>query len=238
MRIFTLIILLASNVASAQYIHSHNDYKQEQPFTKAMESNAYSIEADVFLQNGELYVAHEKNEIDQSKTLEKLYLKPLESIDYFSRVQLLIDIKTEAIETLKVLIAQLETYPQLINNDQIRFVVSGNRPAPSEYNKYPKFILFDHQSLDDLANADFEKIALFSFPFYKYSLWKGADFISEEEAIKVARTVDFVHSLGYEIRFWGTPDTPIAWRTFQRMQIDYINTDKPKECNSFLNMYK
>lgn len=238
MRIFTLIILLAANVANAQYIHSHNDYKQANPFTEAYSNNAYSIEADIFLQNGKLCVAHELGEIDESKTLEKLYFEPLKSISYFSRVQLLIDIKTDAKETLSVLLEELAKHPKLITNNQIRFVISGNRPAPNEYHLYPEYIFFDHQSLDDIAEADFQKIALFSFPFYKYSLWKGGDFIKDEEAQKLLKVIQFVHDLGYEIRFWGTPDTPIAWRTFQQLRVDYINTDKPKACNTFLNMYK
>jgi alkaline phosphatase len=238
MRIFTLIILLVANAASAQYIHSHNDYKQAEPFTEAYANNAYSIEADIFLQNGKLYVAHEVGEIDQSKTLEKLYLEPLKAIDYFSRIQLLIDIKTDAKETLNVLLEELKKHPKLIANNQIRFVISGNRPAPNEYHLYPDYVSFDHQSLDDIAEADFKKIALFSFPFYKYSLWKGGDFIDEKDAQKLLKVIQFVHDLGYEIRFWGTPDTPIAWRTFQQLRVDYINTDKPKACNTFLNMYK
>lgn len=238
MRIFTLTLLLAANVASAQYIHSHNDYKQANPFSEAYASNAYSIEADIFLQDGKLLVAHEMDEIDPQKTLSKLYLEPLLNIDYFAKVQLLIDIKSEAKATLDVLLQELKKYPKLISNNQVRFVISGNRPAANEYHLYPDYIFFDHQSLADIAEADFKKIALFSFSFNKYANWKGGDFISDEEAEKLSKVITFVHDLGYEIRFWGTPDTPIAWRTFQQLRVDYINTDKPRVCNTFLNMYK
>jgi len=39
-------------------IHSHNDYEQEVPFYEAYSQNVNSIEADVFLKNGELLVGH------------------------------------------------------------------------------------------------------------------------------------------------------------------------------------
>ena len=43
-------------------IHSHNDYAQKRPFWGAYEAGADSIEADVFLVDGELLVAHSRNE--------------------------------------------------------------------------------------------------------------------------------------------------------------------------------
>lgn len=238
MRIFTILLLFVANTTHAQYIHSHNDYKQESPFYEAVNANAYSMEADVILQNGELYVAHSAEEIQAEKTLESMYLQPLLTLDFFSRVQLLIDIKTDAEETLAILIEQLNKYPSLTHSDQVVFVISGNRPSGDQYAAYPDFIKFDHQSLDDLEEVDLEKIALFSFPYYKYASWRGGDFITNEDSQKLKQTIDFVHSLGFDIRFWATPDTPLAWRTFQQMKIDYINTDKPSVCNRFLNMYK
>lgn len=238
MRIFTFIIFLAANAASGQYIHSHNDYKQAKPFYEAFENNSYSIEADVFLQDGKLFVAHEAHEIDQNKTLSELYLVPLSKITDTSKVQLLVDIKTEAYTTIKALMIELEAYPTLIKNNRIRFVISGNRPASNEYHLYPDYIFFDQQSLENIQDLNPNKIALFSFPFQKYSKWSGLGDIAEKDSQEILKISHLVHDLGYEIRFWGTPDTPIAWRTFQRLGIDYINTDLPAACNKFLYLYK
>ena len=47
-------------------VHSHNDYEQELPFWYAYSNGAASIEADVFLKNGTLYVTHAENEIKES----------------------------------------------------------------------------------------------------------------------------------------------------------------------------
>lgn len=32
----------------------------------------------------------------------------------------------------------------------------------------------------------------------------------------------------------GIPNTKLAWETFAKMGIDFINTDKPSECVAFL----
>ena len=55
-----LVLFISGKVfAQNSYkIHSHNDYAQELPFWYAYSSGASSIEADIFLRNNELYVAH------------------------------------------------------------------------------------------------------------------------------------------------------------------------------------
>ncbi|WP_242095157.1 hypothetical protein [Aestuariivivens sediminicola] len=61
--------------------HAHNDYEHERPLFDAIENGFISVEADVHLIHNELYVSHfTPTIIDESKTLEQLYLKPLDSI--------------------------------------------------------------------------------------------------------------------------------------------------------------
>ena len=60
-------------------VHSHNDYVQANPFWGAFNAGTPSIEADVYLVDGDLYVAHRKKEliIDPEHTLRSMYLEPL-----------------------------------------------------------------------------------------------------------------------------------------------------------------
>lgn len=44
-------------------IHSHNDYDQARPFWGAYEANAASIEADIWLIDGAIYVAHDREDV-------------------------------------------------------------------------------------------------------------------------------------------------------------------------------
>lgn len=86
--LFLLLVSLAcgaysSDTVSAAYpAHAHNDYLQKRPLFDALENGFRSLEADVFSQGDSLYVAHDRKDIQQGRTLRKLYLEPLKK--YFS----------------------------------------------------------------------------------------------------------------------------------------------------------
>ena len=218
-------------------VHSHNDYEQERPFWEAYEAGCGSIEVDVFLRNDTLFVAHEAKEITTERTLEVLYLQPIGQILQSSRpkkFQLLVDVKTEAKSTLELFVAELQKRPEFTNQDKVKFVISGNRPAPEDYKNYPTFIFFDHQTVEDLDNIELDKIALISLPFYKTAFWNGKDELPEESRRKIMNLVKLIHSKNLPFRFWATPDTELSWKTMSELGIDFVNTDKPKACSSFL----
>ncbi|OLL24385.1 Altered inheritance of mitochondria protein 6 [Neolecta irregularis DAH-3] len=81
-----LVIRLSSNMhATADdlaptKIHSHNDYLKPRPLFDALIWKCGSLEADVWLRDGALYVAHEEEDINTNQTLSSLYLEPLKSI--------------------------------------------------------------------------------------------------------------------------------------------------------------
>ncbi|KIW07089.1 uncharacterized protein PV09_01973 [Verruconis gallopava] len=57
--------------------HSHNDYWRDVPFYTAIANGAVSVEADVWLINGTLYVGHEISALTTARTLQSLYLDPI-----------------------------------------------------------------------------------------------------------------------------------------------------------------
>ena len=70
--------LFTDNLVFEQpYIHAHNDYQHPQPLVHAIENKVFSLEADLFLVNGKLRVAHDKEELDTAPKLKSLYLKPI-----------------------------------------------------------------------------------------------------------------------------------------------------------------
>ncbi|MDN3593739.1 alkaline phosphatase [Zunongwangia endophytica] len=238
--IFVLICSFLSGISTAQssyQFHSHNDYAQEFPFWKAYIHGASSIEADVFLKDEELFVTHTEEEIEPNLTLENLYLKPLSELaksGKLRKTQLLIDLKSSAQPTLKVLMKLLKNYPELTKIDNLSFVISGNRPGNSEYKNYPDFIQFDHQDVSNLDEADLSKIALISKSFKEYSVWNGLGRITAPELQKVEEVIKKAHDAGKPFRFWGAPDTKTAWSRFAAMGVDFINTDKPAEASAYL----
>ena len=235
------LIFLITGEIFAQTIyktHSHNDYAQEIPFWYAYSNGASSIEADVFLKDGSLYVTHAEEEIVEGQTLEKLYLDRLaglQDLGELRKLQILIDLKSEAYATLDKLVEVLEGYPNLIHGDKVQFVVSGNRPKPEEYKNYPDFIWFDHQNLEELDKIDLDKVALISSNYKKYTVWNGYGRMTAPELEKVKEVIGLAKATGKPFRFWATPDTKTAWARLARLGVDYINTDKPALARQYLD---
>lgn len=57
--------------------HAHNDYLHERPLLDALQHGFTSVEADVYLVDGQLLVAHTRSELKPHRTLRRLYLDPL-----------------------------------------------------------------------------------------------------------------------------------------------------------------
>ena len=225
-------------------IHSHNDYLQNIPFWKAYGAGANSVEADLFLEEGALYVAHTKEEIEKSRGFERLYLEPIQKsielgLGFEEPFQLLIDIKSDAYTTLDVLVRTLESYPNIISNPNISLVISGQRPKLDEYINYPSYIRFDYQSVQPIEDSEIlSKIALISLSFKRVTAWNGKGRLTAKDLEKVKSTIKKAHAMGKPFRFWATPDSKTAWKALAHLGVDYINTDMPFECKNYLSTLK
>lgn len=224
-------------------VHSHNDYNHTIPFWDAYSNGAASIEADIFLKDNNLFVAHDKEGITISRTLEDLYLKPLETalrMNYKkeNKLVLLIDIKTDAEPTLNKLISILKKYETIIKNKDIKIVISGNRPASETYTKYPDFILFDYQEIEKpLSKENWEKVAMINADFKKYSVWNGLGRLTHDDYNRVSTVISKAKKLNRPFRFWGCPDTKSTWKAFLELGVDIINTDKPFDCVQYFESF-
>ena len=224
--------------------HAHNDYEHPVPFYTAYDAGFGSIEADIFLRDGQLYVAHDSADIKTERTLTALYLDPLQKMlsknngniynDKQKKLLLLVDLKTAAIPTLEAFLKLLQQYNSLTNSSTLKIVITGNQPDPPSLTTYPGYLFFDGRLNQIYSEESLKKIALFSDNFRKYSLWKGEGKLEEKEREKIVQAVTKAHSLGKPIRFWATPDTPNAWREMIELKVDYINTDKIGELREFL----
>lgn len=224
--------------------HSHNDYAQQNPFTTAYNEQFGSIEADVHLRNGLLLVGHDSADLTPSRTLEKMYLQPLNTYikknggfvygDSSQHLQLLIDVKTDSVKTLDALVLLLKKYPAVIKNKSVRIVISGNRPVESLYDRYPSFIWFDGRLNKNYSATALSRIALLSDDFTNYSNRKEKDPISNSEVKKLARLVNAAHSLHKPVRFWASPDHATAWAVLTKIKVDYLNTDHITGLSDFL----
>lgn len=240
-----LSVLVSSACVIAQEskvkLHSHNDYQQTLPFWNAYTNGLESIEIDLVLVDGKLYVAHEKQTIHEHRTIENLYLKPLVqaqelAIGKGNKVQFLLDLKSNAKASLEVLVPVLEKYKDFIEEHQVAFVLSGSKPDADYFKTLPGYIKIDHQKLDKLEDSQmWDRVAMVSLSFRDFSVWNGKGRMVEAERQAVQQIIDKVHAMGKPIRFWATPDGKTAWKAFMDMGIDYINTDKPYEVKKYMD---
>ncbi|SEL40125.1 alkaline phosphatase [Parapedobacter koreensis] len=231
--------------------HSHNDYTRNNPFTMAYSLGFGSIEVDLFLRDGELYVAHEAKEISSERTFDKLYLQPIlqafkDSEDGYlypeqGQLQLLIDPKTDGTAILKVLTEKLRPHHDYFdsknNPKAVKLVISGNKPKAANFADFDEIFFFDGDLGADYTPEQLARIGLFSAPFPAISKWNGLGRLTEPDLNKVTAIVDSVHRIGKKIRFWASPDTRTTWYEWVKLGIDYINTDNPIGVSEFMRNY-
>jgi len=224
--------------------HSHNDYENSIPFFTAYDQSFGSIEADIFYFNDSLFVGHIFGDVQKKRTIQALYLDPLNKkinvnhgfpyTDSNMSLQLLIDVKTDPLKTLNKLIEILNSYPTIINNTNIKIVITGNRPKANEFSSYPNYIYFDGNLDKTYTATELTKIGLFSADFTSYSKWNGKGIMVKEDREKIDSIVNRTHQKGKKIRFWASPDYLNAWQQFIKMKIDFINTDHIIALGQFL----
>jgi len=217
--------------------HAHNDYEHNRPLFDALDHGFKSVEADIWLVDGELIIAHDPEDVPQAvqegRTLESLYLEPLRQTieqnggsvypgdpDYFT---LLIDIKSEAEPTYLALHEVLQEYSDIFTTFGPDGVQDGR--------------------LSDLGVAtDQTFVPLISDNFTNHFTWTGEGPMPEEEREKLIAIVETAHANDQRVRFWATPEGPrkareAVWAELLAAGVDYINTDNLKALERFLQCY-
>lgn len=255
---FVLLFVVASqNALSAEptplvHAHAHNDYEHDRPLLDALEQGFANVEADVHLVKGELLVAHDAFQVRAGKTLEKLYLDPLQARAkehpgsvYAEPVEftLLVDLKTEAEATYAALDMTLAKYPELFTQwtkegrkpGAVTVIVSGNRPIETMSKQLPRRAGVDGRLADLELPAQAELMPLISDRWGAHFSWNGTGEISAADRTKLHAAVKAAHDRGQRIRFWATADTPEMWRELDAAGVDLINTDNLAGLAAYLN---
>jgi len=232
---------------SANNGHSHNDYHQHIPLLSSYYARMGSIEADVFLKNGKLYVAHDTTEISEEATLKSLYLAPLAKFyakndnhpypDSTDQLQLVIDIKSDYQHVLPVLINELREFNTVFNHTKnpaaITIAVSGDVPDPASFKNYPDYISFDGRPYITYTQDQLKRICMISDELKNYTDWNGKGTPTNADEIKLRSVIDKAHQQYKPFRFWATQDSPNTWVELERMGVDWINTDHPEQLHDF-----
>ena len=238
MRVAGLLLLLVAvgAAAAAPLAHSHNDYEQPRPLLDALALGFDSVEADVWLVDGRLLVAHEAAQVRPDRTLEALYLDPLRAWVKQPGARpliLLIDVKTEAAATYAALDAVLEKYPDL--GAHLRFIISGNCAREVMGKQSRRRAAMDGR-IDDLAtDASADLIPLVSDNWAKFSAWRGEGDFPAAERAQLRQLVARAHARHRLLRFWNTTNNPAVWRELRAAGVDVIGTDDLLALRRFLD---
>ena len=174
--------------------------------------------------------------------MDQLYLKPLlEQLQKNDKrkVSLLIDIKENYKESLRILTGELKPLKKYLVSDDdlnkpVTILISGQRPPPAEYKNYPHYIFFD----DDLrvfhTPEEWKRVRLVSLSFERYSHWNGEGDLPDSDIKVLTHVIDSVHTAGKKIRFWAAPDNENSWMTQMKLGADIIGTDKIQSLSEFM----
>ncbi|KAF8486716.1 hypothetical protein JB92DRAFT_2799120 [Gautieria morchelliformis] len=256
-------------------IHSHNDYWRDVPLLTALSFGVASVEADVWLVNGTLMIGHERAALTKDRTFDSLYIQPLVTIinqanpkepftadqtvpngvfDTASGVplQLLVDIKTDGVQTLPFVLSALEPLRSAgflttfanstLTLRPVTVVGTGNSPLEPIKALEPRDLFFDAPltELSVQTNTTWtpELSPIASTDYATAVGWSGIGNISAAQKANITKFVHDAQSRGIASRFWDTPGWPIFARNaiWQELLDDgafWLNADDLEAASSF-----
>ena len=253
---FAFDLMCSSGVLAMEPIplpgaHAHNDYEHPRPLLDALDHGFCSIEADIYLIDGALLVAHDRKEVKPGRTLEALYLDPLRA-----RIQanggrvyrngptltLLVDVKSEARATYAALETVLTRYADILTRFEsgreltgaVTVVVSGNRSHQDVIAQERRYSALDGRSTELDSTLQPTVYPWISENWTKVSAWRGEGPLPEKDETLLRDWVRRAHAGGRKIRFWNTPESVTAWRILQASGVDLIGTDHLARLRDFL----
>ncbi|HEY2952358.1 MAG TPA: phosphatidylinositol-specific phospholipase C/glycerophosphodiester phosphodiesterase family protein [Verrucomicrobiae bacterium] len=252
--LFWLCFFSAAEAADPKplvHAHAHNDYEHAHPLFDALENGFCSVEADIWLTNGLLLVAHDLKSVQTNRTLQALYLDPLrERVKrYGGRVfangpefTLLIDVKSDAEKTYAALREALKPYAGMLTEfrtdatqtNAVTVILSGNRPQTTLAAESPRLAGIDGRLPDLEGGPSKHLIPLVSDNWRNHFQWRGVGAMPDEERIRLEEFVAKAHQQGRRLRLWAAPDNMTGWAELRRAGVDLINTDDLSGLRQFL----
>jgi hypothetical protein len=247
-----LLCLTVLDVTPLPRAHAHNDYEHPRPLLDALEQGFCSVEADIFLRDGQLLVGHTAKELKPERTLEELYLTPLKErikknqghvYQTAAKFYLFIDLKTDAASTYPMLHELLAKYREILTEVKdgqvieraVTIVLSGNRPSLDELAKQsPRYAGYDGRLSDLNSRVPNHLMPIISDNWGTKIGWNGSAPMTPATMEKLKSYIQTAHKNGRKVRFWATPEKEIVWKLLFDLDVDLINTDKLADLQKFL----
>ena len=232
--------------------HAHNDYLHERPLLDALGHGFTSVEADIFLVQGKLLVAHDIAGLRPERTLAALYLDVLRErirnkdgwiFDKGRTLTLLIDIKSDAETTYAVLHDVLSDYAEMLTmvadgvlkTKGVTVIISGNRPRETIAAQKLRYAGIDGRLSDLDSTLPADLLPLISDSWKNHFRWTGQGPLPAGERDKLNAIVKQARAASRRVRFWATPEKTEVWKELLAAGVDLINTDDLDALQKFLN---
>lgn len=231
--------------------HSHNDYMRKRPLLEALDAGFCSVEADIFLIDGELLVAHDLDKCKPENTLQRMYLDPLlervrknqgRVYPNGPEVTLLIDFKADGPATYTRLKEVLTPYEEMLTvftpdsteTKAVTLIISGNSPRDMIAAEPKRLVSVDGRLSDLGGKANKHLMPMISNSWVEVFHWYGSGEMKPEEYKTLQEYITQAHANGQKIRFWAVPMTVTAWTLLYDAGLDVLNTDNIPKLQEFL----
>lgn len=233
------------------HAHAHNDYEHRRPLQDALSHGFCSVEADIFLVNGQLLVAHKLDDVKPERTLQALYLDPLRKLakEHHGKIYgneprffLLVDIKSDFATLYPELRKVLEEYSDILTQfkngktqtNAVTVVLTGGYSMAMLAADTNRLAGVDGK-LKDLATTKRGDQVLWISESWKPTFsWKGQGKMPAQESETLRHIVEDAHTKGKLVRFWAAPQTKEAWTEFAADGVDLLNADDLAGLEKFL----
>jgi hypothetical protein len=260
-RLLLLLFCLSILSCSAQTLltngHAHNDYWHARPLLDALDNGFMSVEADCFLLDGEIMVAHERASIKKENTLSQLYLEPLmkrarqndlKSI-YANGPEefvLYIDIKDDCERFIPFLDSVLKGYAPMLTRFAGGKKVSGavrvlvNHCGNDAYllHSEPRYLSLSGEKKDVASSIGSDTMPRISFAYPTLLSWRGLGKMPKGQKEKLHSFIQKAHSKGYSVRMWAAGNNPKIWEALVDADVDWINVDELENFKRFMEKRK
>ena len=224
--------------------HSHNDYEQNRPLFDALSLGFISVEVDVIPLDGELKVSHNPFGIKNKKTIEELYLKPLDSIVIANKgtvfpsdssvFTLMIELKLWKKKSIPLLKDKLDKYEHLFYKKSngvaiwgpIRIVMSGRTPLSMLSQDTRDYLFLDGRIGKNYPDNLSDKVIRLCSAY-------GSVKNKENTVTKIEGYVNSSEAYGRKVRFWDSPDEIETWKLLDSLGVHWIDVDNLKKFSEY-----
>lgn len=233
-------------------LHSHNDYERARPLLDSLSARIDSVEADIWLSDGHLKVAHWNNG-DFKGTLKELYLDPLqERVDRLGSVHgdgkpfyLWIDIKDSDRELIPALRELLDGYPMLtlftdgsVAPGPVTAILTGDRKNKKRFvNDYAiRKACRDEEYISEKDPPADHRWQWYALDWSSQIRWNGYGDMPAEDRAWLQSWVNLAHNKGRRLRIWNAPDDRQVWNEMLAAGVDLIGADDIADLREFVEM--